>query len=269
MAGRRAGGRGSFLAAAPRSRIGRTPDGGRGGGPRPRARGRINRRAMALMCGLVFGGPCDNNAFLRVITTFRVRPRSRHEQSRCGAAASPAAPTPSWKRSTPRSASTIVSRRQDIAGSNAHVAMLAEPASSSAPTPTPSPGSRPSRGRNRDGTLHVFARARRHPYERRVAARRADRRRRPGGCIRRARATIRSPLDFKLWVRDAIDDARRPDRRSATALAEKAGLMPDAVMPGFTHLQSAQPVTFGHHLLAYVEMLARDRGRFARRPRSG
>jgi argininosuccinate lyase len=46
-----------------------------------------------------------------------------------------------------------------------------------------------------------------------------------------------------------------------TALAEKAELFAGAVMPGFTHLQSAQPVTFGHHLLAYVEMLARDRGR--------
>src|SRR3954447_21363610 len=47
------------------------------------------------------------------------------------------------------------------------------------------------------------------------------------------------------------------------ALAQKALAHHDAVMPGFTHLQIAQPVTFGHHLLAYVEMLGRDRGRFA------
>src|ERR687894_588452 len=69
--------------------------------------------------------------------------------------------------------------------------------------------------------------------------------------------------DMRLWVRDAIDalDAQLADLQHA--LAEKALAFADAVMPGFTHLQSAQPVTFGHHLLAYVEMLARDRGRFA------
>ncbi len=69
--------------------------------------------------------------------------------------------------------------------------------------------------------------------------------------------------DMKLWVRDAIDglDAQLADLQ--LALAEKAASFSDAVMPGFTHLQSAQPVTFGHHLLAYVEMIARDRGRFA------
>jgi argininosuccinate lyase len=69
--------------------------------------------------------------------------------------------------------------------------------------------------------------------------------------------------DMKLWVRDAIDglDAQLADLQ--LALTEKALAFADAVMPGFTHLQSAQPVTFGHHLLAYVEMFARDRGRFA------
>jgi argininosuccinate lyase len=69
--------------------------------------------------------------------------------------------------------------------------------------------------------------------------------------------------DMRLWVRDAIDaiDAQLADLQRV--LAEKALAFADAVMPGFTHLQSAQPVTFGHHLLAYVEMLARDRGRFA------
>ncbi len=68
-------------------------------------------------------------------------------------------------------------------------------------------------------------------------------------------------LDFKLWVRDTIDalDAQLADLQAA--LAEKALAYAGAVMPGFTHLQSAQPVTFGHHLLAYVEMTARDRGR--------
>ncbi len=69
--------------------------------------------------------------------------------------------------------------------------------------------------------------------------------------------------DFKLFVRDAIDgiDAGLVDLQ--TALAEKALAHASVIMPGFTHLQTAQPVTFGHHLLAYVEMIGRDRGRFA------
>src|SRR5262245_11911271 len=69
--------------------------------------------------------------------------------------------------------------------------------------------------------------------------------------------------DFRLWVRDAIDelDAQLADYQRA--LAEKALAHAATVMPGFTHLQTAQPVTFGHHLLAYVEMAARDRGRLA------
>ncbi|HEY1798603.1 MAG TPA: argininosuccinate lyase [Stellaceae bacterium] len=70
-------------------------------------------------------------------------------------------------------------------------------------------------------------------------------------------------LDFRLWVRDAIDRAEAALRDTQAALIDQAEAHADAVMPGFTHLQIAQPVTFGHHLLAYVEMLGRDRGRFA------
>src|SRR5690348_14368151 len=69
--------------------------------------------------------------------------------------------------------------------------------------------------------------------------------------------------DFKLWVRDAIDGIDESLADYQRSLAEKALAHADTVMPGFTHLQTAQPVTFGHHLLAYVEMAARDRGRFA------
>jgi argininosuccinate lyase len=69
--------------------------------------------------------------------------------------------------------------------------------------------------------------------------------------------------DFKLWVRDAIDEIDAALAAYQLALAEKALANAATVMPGFTHLQPAQPVTFGHHLLAYVEMAARDRGRFA------
>jgi argininosuccinate lyase len=69
--------------------------------------------------------------------------------------------------------------------------------------------------------------------------------------------------DFRLWVRDSIDGFDAALAGYQRALAEKALQYADTVMPGFTHLQPAQPVTFGHHLLAYVEMAARDRGRFA------
>jgi argininosuccinate lyase len=69
--------------------------------------------------------------------------------------------------------------------------------------------------------------------------------------------------DFKLWVRDTVDTLDQALADFQKALAEKAEEHADTVMPGLTHLQTAQPVTFGHHLLAYVEMIARDRGRFA------
>jgi argininosuccinate lyase len=69
--------------------------------------------------------------------------------------------------------------------------------------------------------------------------------------------------DFRLWVRGAIDRIDRALRDVQAALVDRAEADADAVMPGFTHLQIAQPVTLGHHLLAYVEMLGRDRGRFA------
>lgn len=69
--------------------------------------------------------------------------------------------------------------------------------------------------------------------------------------------------DFRLFVRDAIDGIDEALANVQQALAGKAEAHAATVMPGFTHLQPAQPVTFGHHLLAYVEMIARDRGRFA------
>jgi len=69
--------------------------------------------------------------------------------------------------------------------------------------------------------------------------------------------------DFRLWMRDTIDALDAALAAYQKALAEKAFAHAGTVMPGLTHLQTAQPVTFGHHLLAYVEMAARDRGRFA------
>src|SRR3989475_6888739 len=69
--------------------------------------------------------------------------------------------------------------------------------------------------------------------------------------------------DFRLYVRDTIDETDAALAAFQHALAAKALEHAATVMPGFTHLQIAQPITFGHHLLAYVEMAARDRGRFA------
>ena len=69
--------------------------------------------------------------------------------------------------------------------------------------------------------------------------------------------------DFRLWVRDAIDAADEALAALQRALVTRAEEHAGAVMPGFTHLQSAQPVTLGHHLMAYYEMLRRDRSRFA------
>ena len=69
--------------------------------------------------------------------------------------------------------------------------------------------------------------------------------------------------DFRLWVRDAIDQVDAGLADLQRALVSRAREHADSIMPGFTHLQTAQPVTLGHHLLAYYEMLLRDRSRFA------
>jgi argininosuccinate lyase len=86
----------------------------------------------------------------------------------------------------------------------------------------------------------------------------------PAGRLHTARSrNDQVALDLRLYVRDQIDAATAALGDLQLSLARKAELHADTVMPGFTHLQPAQPVTFGHHLLAYVEMLARDRARFA------
>ena len=69
--------------------------------------------------------------------------------------------------------------------------------------------------------------------------------------------------DFRLWVRDACARAGEGLTALQRALLAKAEAHAETIMPGFTHMQPAQPITFGHHCLAYVEMFARDRGRFA------
>ncbi len=86
----------------------------------------------------------------------------------------------------------------------------------------------------------------------------------PAGRLHTARSrNDQVATDFRLWVRDAIDTFDSGLAALQRALVDKALAHADTVMPGFTHLQPAQPVTFGHHLMAYVEMFGRDRGRFA------
>jgi argininosuccinate lyase len=85
-----------------------------------------------------------------------------------------------------------------------------------------------------------------------------------GGRLHTARSrNDQVALDFRMYVRDALDAFETGLAGLQLALATKAETHAATIMPGFTHLQPAQPVTFGHHLLAYVEMFGRDRGRFA------
>ena len=86
----------------------------------------------------------------------------------------------------------------------------------------------------------------------------------PAGRLHTARSrNDQVATDFRLWVRDQIDAALGGIAALQRALLAQAEAGADWVMPGFTHLQTAQPVTWGHHMLAYVEMLGRDAGRFS------
>jgi len=86
----------------------------------------------------------------------------------------------------------------------------------------------------------------------------------PAGRLHTARSrNDQVATDFRLWVRDQCDAAVASIAALQKALVAQAEAGADWVMPGFTHLQTAQPVTWGHHMLAYVEMLGRDAGRFA------
>jgi argininosuccinate lyase len=86
----------------------------------------------------------------------------------------------------------------------------------------------------------------------------------PAGRLHTARSrNDQVAVDVRLWVRDAIDRLDAGLLGLQRALLARAEEHAGTIMPGFTHLQAAQPVTFGHHLMAYVEMIGRDRGRFA------
>jgi argininosuccinate lyase len=85
----------------------------------------------------------------------------------------------------------------------------------------------------------------------------------PAGRLHTARSRNDQVVtDFRLWVREACGRANEGLKSLQSALVGQAEKHADTIMPGFTHMQPAQPITFGHHCLAYVEMLARDRGRF-------
>ncbi len=151
--------------------------------------------------------------------------------------------------------------RQDIRGSIAHAAMLAragiiEPADEAA---------------IREGLAAIGAEieAGRFSFDdaledihMNIEARLTDRIGEAGKRLHTARSrNDQVATDFRLWVRDALDSLDTQVAELMRALADRAAEHSADPMPGFTHLQTAQPVTFGHHLLAYVEMLHRDRGR--------
>ena len=152
---------------------------------------------------------------------------------------------------------------QDIAGSLAHVAMLAKAGIvGEADAAAIAEGLAAIRGEIENGTF---------PFERsledihmNVESKLAERLGPAAGRLHTARSrNDQVAVDFRLWVRDTVDQLGLQIAQLQKALATKALAHAGSVMPGFTHMQSAQPVTFGHHLLAYVEMLGRDRSRFA------
>ncbi|MCH2096023.1 MAG: argininosuccinate lyase, partial [Rhodobacteraceae bacterium] len=89
----------------------------------------------------------------------------------------------------------------------------------------------------------------------------------PAGRLHTARSrNDQVATDFRLWVRDQLDAVAAGLQALMRALVAQAEIGADWVMPGFTHLQTAQPVTWGHHMLAYVEMFARDLSRVGGSP---
>jgi argininosuccinate lyase len=152
---------------------------------------------------------------------------------------------------------------QDIAGSQAHAAMLAKKGIlEAADVEAIAAGLAQVKGEIEAGAF-VFSRAL-EDIHMNVEKRLAEIVGPAAGRLHTARSrNDQVATDFKLWVRDAIDALDGEIAELQRALATRALECADMAMPGFTHLQSAQPVTFGHHLLAYVEMLARDRGRLA------
>src|SRR5689334_22305547 len=153
--------------------------------------------------------------------------------------------------------------RQDIAASKAHAAMLAEQGIIPADDAAKIAHGLDTILSETEGGSFTFKREL-EDIHMNVEARLADLIGPAAGRLHTARSrNDQVATDFRLYIRDAIDEIDALLRDYQRALVEKAIDHAGTVMPGFTHLQTAQPVTFGHHLLAYVEMAARDRDRFA------
>ena len=153
--------------------------------------------------------------------------------------------------------------RQDIAGSRAHAAMLADAGILAPADRDAIDAGLDEVAASIEGGSFVFDEAL-EDIHMNIEARLTERIGEPGKRLHTARSrNDQVATDFRLWVRDATDGLDGQLGDAMRALADRAAEHAADPMPGFTHLQAAQPVTFGHHLLAYVEMLARDRGRFA------
>ncbi len=153
--------------------------------------------------------------------------------------------------------------RQDIAGSRAHAAMLAHVGIISAADQGAIDAGLGAIAAEIEAGTFVFDAAL-EDIHMAIEARLAERVGDAGRRLHTARSrNDQVATDLRLWVRDAIDGLDAQLAAVMRALATRAAEHAGTVMPGFTHLQTAQPVTLGHHLLAYVEMLARDRGRLA------
>ena len=152
--------------------------------------------------------------------------------------------------------------RQDIAGSKAHVAMLgAQGIVSEADSVTIAEGlDRVAADYAAHGVTEDLALEDIHMA---TESRLADLIGPTAGRLHTARSrNDQVATDFRLWVRDAIDAVDAGLKALQQAVVTRAEEHADSVMPGFTHLQAAQPVTLGHHLMAYYEMIRRDRSRF-------
>jgi argininosuccinate lyase len=153
--------------------------------------------------------------------------------------------------------------RQDIQGSIAHAAMLAKVGVISAQDEQAIRGGLASIAQEIETGRFPFDAAL-EDIHMNIEARLTERIGEAGRRLHTARSrNDQVAVDFRLWVRDAIDGLSLQITDVMRALADRAATYAADPMPGFTHLQTAQPVTFGHHLLAYVEMLDRDRGRLA------
>ena len=153
--------------------------------------------------------------------------------------------------------------RQDIAGSRAHAAMLAHVGIISAADEAAIDAGLSGIADEIEAGSFPFDEAL-EDIHMNIEARLAERIGEPARRLHTARSrNDQVATDFRIWTRDAIDGLTAQLTDLMRALATRAAEHAADPMPGFTHLQTAQPVTFGHHLLAYVEMFARDRGRFA------